>query len=115
MGGFCAMNGTRRDVVELLSAETGRRSRGARPSVEQAGPHPVAEDLGQFGVKLGERGAEGALARWVGAAAEVAGYGEGGVANEISDAQANSHFALRLLSRSSGSAAVALRAARETE
>jgi hypothetical protein len=33
--------------------------------------HPVAEDLGQFRVKLGERGAEGALARWIGAAAEV--------------------------------------------
>jgi hypothetical protein len=115
MGGFCAMNGTRRDAVERLSAVTGRRSGGARASAEHAGPRPVAQDLGQFGVKLGERGAEGALARWVGAAAEVTGYGERGVPKEISDAQANSHFAFRLLSRSSGSAAVAPRAARETE
>jgi hypothetical protein len=86
-----------------------------RPSAEDAGSNPIAEDLGQFRVKLGERGAEGALARWVGAGAEVAGDGERGVPEEISDAGANNHFAIRLLSRSSGSAAVDLRAARETE
>jgi hypothetical protein len=61
---------------------------------------PIAEDLGQFRVKLGERGAEGALARWVGGAAEMAGHGERGVTKEISDAEADSHFAIRLLSGS---------------
>lgn len=76
---------------------------------------PVAKDLGQFRVKLGERGAKGALARRVGAATKVTGDGERGLPEEISDAGASNHFAVRLLSRSSGSAAVALRAARETE
>jgi hypothetical protein len=85
----------------------------ARPSVENAGSAAIAENLGQFSVKLGERGAECALARWVRGRAEVTGYGEGGVAKEISDAEASSHFAIRLLSGSSGSAGVALRAARD--
>jgi hypothetical protein len=89
--------------------------RGGRPSAEQTGPDPVAEDLGQFRVKFGEPGAERALARRVGVPAEVTGDGERGVPKEISDAETNSHFALRLLSGFAGSAAVALRAARETE
>jgi hypothetical protein len=61
---------------------------------------PIAEDLGQFRVKLGERGAERALARRVGGAAEMTGHGEHGVTEEISDAEANSHWAIRLLSGS---------------
>lgn len=93
MGGFRVVNGARRLAVERLSAVTGRRS------VQHAGSDPIAKDLGQLGVKLGERGAEGALARWVGSAAEVTGDGERGVAEEISDAEASSHFAVRLLSR----------------
>ena len=76
---------------------------------------PIAKDLGQFRVKLGERSAQGALARRVGAAAEVTGYGERGVAKKISHAGANSHFAIRLLSRLPGPLQLPCRAARETE
>jgi hypothetical protein len=93
MDGFRVVNDARRPVVERLSAVTGCRS------VEHAGSDPIAEDLGQLGVELGERGAQGALARWVGTTAEVTGDGERGVAEEISDAEASSHFAVRLLSR----------------
>jgi hypothetical protein len=97
MSGFRVVNAARRSAVEHLSAVTGSRS------VEHAGLDPVAQDLGQLGVKLGERRAEGALARWVGAAAEVTGDGERGVAEEISDAEGIGHFAVRLLSRSTWS------------
>jgi hypothetical protein len=113
MGGCCAVNGTRRDAVGRLSGCDREAAGGVRPSAEDAGQGPIAENLGQLRVKLGERGAERALARWVGARAEVTGDGERGVPKDISDAEASSHFAIRLLSRSSGSAAVALRAARD--
>jgi len=91
MGGIGAVNGTRRAAVERLSAVIGRRS-GACGRAQQAGLGPIAEDLGQFRVKLGERGAERALARRVGGAAEMTGHGERGVTEEISDAEANSHW-----------------------
>jgi hypothetical protein len=104
MGGCPAMNGARRAVVGLLSAVS---------LVKQVGSGPIAKDLGQFRVKLGERGAERALALRVGAGPEMAGDGEGGMPKEISYADANSHFAIRLLSRSAGSAALALRGARD--
>jgi hypothetical protein len=83
------------------------------PSAKRAPRDPVAEDLGQFRIKLGERGAEGALALRVGAPSEVAGNGERGVPKEISDAGAISHGAIRLLSRSAGSAALAYGGARD--
>jgi hypothetical protein len=101
MGGIGAVNGARRAVVERLSAVIGGRS-GACGRAEQAGFGPIAEDLGQFRVKLGERGAERALARRVGAAAEMTGHGERGVTKEIFDAEAEGHFAIRLLSGSAG-------------
>jgi hypothetical protein len=93
MGGIGAVNGTRRAAVERLSAV-------GRQSAQQAGLDAIAENLGQFRVKLGERGAECALARWVGGAAEMTGHSERGVTKEISDVEANSHFAIRLLSGS---------------
>jgi hypothetical protein len=71
--------------------------------VQHAGSDPIAEYLGQLGVELGERGAEGALARWVGTTAEVTGDGERGVAEEISDTEGIGHCVVRLLSGSSWS------------
>jgi hypothetical protein len=99
MGGFRVVNGARREAVGCLTAVTRLR---LRPSVEHAGPGPIAEDLGQFRVKLGEYGAQGALAGRVGAGPEVTGNGERGVPKDISDAEASSHFAIRLLSRPAG-------------
>jgi hypothetical protein len=62
----------------------------------------MAEDLGQFRVELGERGPECALARRVGAGPEMTRDGERGLPEEISDAGAKSHGAVRLLFRSAG-------------
>jgi hypothetical protein len=60
---------------------------------------PITEDHGEFGVKLGECGAQGALAGWVGTASEVAGDGKRSMRKEISEVESIHRLAVRLLSR----------------
>jgi hypothetical protein len=60
------MNGTYRDVV----GQPGKRGGGLLAEKVRRGP--ITEDQRKFGVKLGECGAQCALASRVGAASEVA-------------------------------------------
>jgi hypothetical protein len=60
---------------------------------------PITEDRREFGVKLGECGAKGALAGRVGAAPEVAGDGMHCMCEEICEAECAHRLTVRLLSR----------------
>ena len=74
------MNGTHRDAV----GQPGKRGGSLAEKVRRG---PIAEDGRKFGVKLGECGAQGALAGGVGAASEVAGDGKRSMRKKIPEAE----------------------------
>jgi hypothetical protein len=86
------MNAAHRDVV----GQPGKRG---GPLGEKVRRGPIAENDRKLGVKLGECGAKGALAGRVGTTPEVAGDGERGMREKISEAECTHALAVRLLSR----------------
>jgi hypothetical protein len=74
------MNGTHRDAV-------GQPSKRGGLLAEKVRRGPIAEDRCQFGVKLRECRAKGALAGGVGAAPEVAGCGKRSMREKSSEAE----------------------------